>query len=68
MPEGVGIGSLMIEDAGVEAMMGGVGGLAAAVCVAMMAAVAAMNGSPVMVGAGVGEGGGERVAAGVGKA
>lgn len=43
-------------------MMGGVGGEAAAVRVAWMAAVA----SSAMVGAGVGDGGGVRVAAAVG--
>ncbi|MCA9868215.1 MAG: hypothetical protein KIS95_03090 [Anaerolineae bacterium] len=53
----------MSEGAGVEALMGGVGGLAAAVCVATMAA---LTGSPVIVGAGVGDGGGESDAAGVG--
>ncbi len=45
---------------------GGVGGKAAAVWVATMAAVPAASGGKAMVGAGVGEAGGVRVAAGVG--
>ena len=61
------MGSLRIDSDVAEAITSGVGGWAAAVWVATSAALAAAAGSSVMVGAGVGEAGGDRVAAGVGK-
>lgn len=61
------MGSLRIDSDVAEAITSGVGGWAAAVWVARSAALAAAPGSSVMVGAGVGDAGGDRVAAGVGK-
>ena len=57
---------MTIDSIVVEAVTGGVGGSAAAVCVAIIAAVAAAAGSPVVVGAGMGEDGIDSVGAGGG--